>query len=94
MVRSKAPIRYITQSGVIGVWSGDSVAGGGGNGGGTGAGVGDGVVGITGRGTGTGDMTAGGTVVGAGGVGAELVAKAPTALQALWVSELMALTFQ
>lgn len=92
MVKSKAPIRYITQSGVIGVWSGDSVAGGGGNGGETGAGGGDGIVGIIG--SGTGDITAGGTVVGAGGIGAELVAKAPTALQALWVSELMALTFQ
>ena len=69
MVRSKAPIRYITQSGVTGVWAGDSVAGGGGNGGETGAG-------------------------GGGGVGAELVTKAPTALQALWVSELTALTFQ
>ena len=81
MVMTKVPIRYITQSGVIGVWSGDSAAGGGGNGGKTGAGGGDGIVGITG--SGTGDMTTGGTVVGAGGVGAELVAKAPTALQAL-----------
>ena len=81
MVRSKAPIRYITQSGVIGAWVAGAVAGGGGNGGETGAGGGDGMVGITG--SGTGDMTTGGTVVGAGGVGAELVAKAPTALQAL-----------
>jgi len=78
MVRNKAPIRYTTQSGVVGSWVDGAVAGGGGTGGETGAG-GSGIVGITG--SGTGDTITGGAVVGIDGVGTESVVKAPTALQ-------------
>ena len=89
MVSSRVPIRYITQSGVVGVWAGGGV-GDGGTGGSTGGGggvdVGDGTVG-----NGTDDMTGGST---GDGVMGDSVVKAPTALQALWVLALTALTFQ
>ena len=83
MVRSRAAVRYITQSGRV---DGTGIIWGGG--GGTGAGdsvadgVGSGVVGsnaISGVG---------------GGVGGSSVVKAPTALQSLWLLALLALTFQ
>jgi len=90
MVRDRAPIRYITQSGVVGAWAGDGTGGVGGSDGGAGGtdGGGGGIGGIAG--SGTGDITGGGTV----GVGGDSVVKALTALQALLVSELIALTFQ
>ena len=93
MVRDRAPIRYITQPGVIGVWAGDGTGGVGGSDGGAGVGTdgdvgGSGIGGIAGRGAG--DITGGGT----DGVGGDSVVKALTALQALLVSELIALTFQ
>ena len=74
IVRNKAPIRYFTQSGVVG-WGG---AGGGGDGGGS-----------VGAGGGAGAGT--GASVSSGG---DSVVKAPTALQSLRVSPLIALTFQ
>lgn len=91
MVRDRAPIRYITQPGVIGVWAGDGTGGVGGSDGGAGVGT-DGDVGGVGGivGSGAGDITGGGT----DGVGSDSVVKALTALQALLVSELVALTFQ
>ncbi len=92
MVRSKAPIRYNTQLGVVGAWVDGAAAGGGGSGGEVGGGGVGGIVGVT-R-SGTGDTITGGVDVGIDGVGAESVVKALTALQALWVSGLTALTFQ
>ena len=93
MVRDRAPIRYITQPGVIGAWAGEGTGGVGGSDGGAGGGTDDGgggggIGGIAGDGTG--DITGGGT----DGVGGDSVVKALTALQALLVSELIALTFQ
>jgi len=81
MVRDRAPIRYITQPGVIGAWTGEGTGGVGGSDGGAGGGtdgdVGGGIGGIAG--SGTGDITGGGT----DGVGSDSVVKALTALQAL-----------
>ncbi len=91
MVRDRAPIRYITQPGVIGAWAGEGTGGVGGSDGGAGGGTDDGGGVIGGiAGDGTGDITGGGT----DGVGGDSVVKALTALQALLVSELIALTFQ
>ena len=103
MVRNKAPIRYTIQTG--GVGSGLVGAGGGGGvgiSGGAGALVSaEGVEFIGGGvGAGAGGIGGGGVVgvaddfTGEAAVGADSVVKAPAALQALWVSELMALTFQ
>ena len=91
MTRNKAPIRYTIQSGVAGAWAGGggiggSTAGTGGAGGGTGD-IADGCGGIGN----IIDGDAGGDTDGAEG---DSVVKAPTALQALWVLELIALTFQ
>ena len=47
-----------------------------------------------GGGGGSGDSTVGGGGEGGGGEGGDSVVKAPTALQSLLVSELIALTFQ
>jgi len=91
MVRDRTPIRYITQLGAIASWAGDGAGGVGGSDGGGGVGTdgdGGGVGGIAG--SGAGDITGGGT----DGVGGDSVVKALTALQALLVSELIALTFQ
>lgn len=123
MVRSRAPIRYITQSGVVGAWAGVAVTGGG-NGGGNGCGsgvsmvssIGTGAWGTAGVSDGSGggapngsDVSGGvagssaegiagdagcGVSGGTGGAGGDSVVKAPTALQALRVSELIAATFQ
>jgi len=79
MVRNKAPIKYITQSGVVGVW-----VGGGGIGGSTGcAGAGN-----TGGGAGDGGVAGTGIRIGGTGVdtdedGNGSVVKVLTALQAL-----------
>ena len=79
MVRSKAPIRYITQSGVVGAWAGGGGSGGGGGGTGLGAVGGKGV----GAGCGTGKIIDGNAGGGIEEVGNESVVKVPTALQAL-----------
>ena len=90
MVRNRAPIRYITQLGVTGAWAGGGTGGVGGSVGGAG-GAGDsggGVGGIICNGTG--DIDGWGADGGAG----DSVVKALTALQALLVFGLIALTFQ
>ena len=104
MVRKKAPIRYTIQTGVVG--SGLVVGAGGGGGVGISGGAGalisaEGVEFINGGvGTGAGgtgrDGVAGAAddCTGEAAVGGDSVVKAPAALQALWVSELRALTFQ
>ena len=89
IIRDRTPIRYITQLGAIASWAGDGTGGVGGSGGGAGGSIGGGVGGGI-AGSGTGDITGGGTV----GVEGDSVVKALTALQALRVSELIALTFQ
>ena len=112
MARSKEPIRYTTQLGVVLSWSsvGAGDAGGGGNGGtggcasvgsiagvvaGDAASVGaEGVDFGAGSVTGTGTDGASGADVTIDAVGGDSMVKAPTALQALWVFELIALTFQ
>ena len=83
MVRSRAPIRYITQSGRAG-WAGDD-EGSGGEGGDDSCG--DGEAGDNG----CGDDSSG---AGDGSDGGDWMVKAPTALQALWLLEPLALTFQ
>ena len=78
MVMSKAPIRYTTQSGVVGIWVG-------GGAGGSIAGVGVGNTdGAGNRGViGTGTIIGGATGDVTGEVGGGSVVKVPTALQAL-----------
>lgn len=90
MIRDKVPIRYITQLGVTGVWAGGGAGGdGSGGAGGSTGGAGGGMAG-----SGTGDISGGVGGGGTDGVGGDSVVKALTALQALWVSELIALIFQ
>ncbi len=86
MVRSRAPTIYIAQSGKVG-WAEASVGNGGGGDDGCG-GVGDG--------SGGGGCSGGSDSSGAeDGLGSgNSVMKAPTALQALWLPEPLALTFQ
>ena len=101
MVKSRAPIRYTTQAGVVRGWDGDSAGGGAGDTGGSGVGAGgsgdvDGGIVSAGAGCGAGDVASDDAV----GVfdgdaeGGDSVVKAPAALQALRVSPLAALTFQ
>ena len=97
MVRSRAPIRYIIQSGVIGACAGAGVGvvigGSTGVGGSCGSGGGtDGVAGSSG--ITTGGIAGGAGSNGSGSVGGDFVVKALTALQALRVLELIAITFQ
>ncbi len=77
IVRRRAPIRYITQLGVIGAWAG--VVGGDGAGGNINGGGGDIGEGMVGRGN---DIVGDSAGDGTGGTGVDSVVKAPTALQA------------
>lgn len=91
MTRSKAPRAYSTQSGVVGDWAGAGGTGGSDDVGGTGVGS---AGGEAGGGVGAGTTICGDTDGGADELCGDSVLKVPTALQALRVLELMALTFQ
>jgi hypothetical protein len=94
MTRSKAPRAYINQSGVVGDWAGAGGSGGsGGSGGVGGTGVGS-TGGEAGNSVGAGTTADGDADGGAEELWGDSVVKVPTALQALRVLELMALTFQ
>ena len=77
IVRSKAPIRYITQSGIVVVWTGGEGGTGGVGGGGVGA------DGVAGNGTGTGSIIDVDAGKGTDRVGGDSVVKTPVALQSL-----------
>ena len=78
MTRSKAPSRYITQSGVVVTW-----AGGGGKGGGGRSSVGGSTGGVVCGGVGTGTITGGAAGGSVAKVGGDSVLKVLAALQAL-----------
>ena len=98
MIINRAPIRYITQLGVAGTWT--VFGGGGGRGRGAGGSIGCSSDGGTDAVAGTGvaeEFGGGADCCGDGGVGVstgDSVVKAPTALQALLVWKLVAITFQ
>ena len=78
-IRSRAPSRYVTQSGMVVSW-----VGGGGMGGGSGCGaINGGTRGAVCGGVGTGTIIVGDTGGGVGGVGDDSVLKVLDALQAL-----------
>jgi len=80
MTRSKAPRAYITQSGVVGDWTGVGGAGGRGGVGGTGVGS---TGGEAGGSVGAGAIIGGDADGGADELWGDSVVKVPTALQAL-----------